>query len=721
MCKVSIKLPKCDDLLSDLFPPNSVSKELVQAFIKICPSCSARRKAPSKKDNAAEDAESQVGDDDCDEADEPFGQTIPVPMQQPSGLLSSAPMFSGPSDYAGHFAQFAGHHMHGLSGLVRDDPTLLMAPAPSIMVRGASIFSTASDGTSSATNSTDGPRTPELDPADDGTFAWMDMRGTLHSTARLTPTTSTSSAGHAAVMAKALNFPLDSDPDTLRRFLQAAEATCTVTPLESNGNEQIDPRLLFEDAHFSGWGNGDDAQLTPHGGKKAKGFRPPPLDLSNLHPALMQLPQAASIATASSSSGSSSAGTDVPNSAYSALSEPVIQSRLQIHLPGLNATMRLDSPTSAPALQTEFDFGQENRVHVAQYMEKRSINNSPQGGSSSSHKPTPLHAIPHSQLANFGPSYGTVFGNVGVGGSGNLFEDQPQTQTAYGAPDVRVYLDATYGIPNSPGRANEAGQSSALAHQRIMTGDLGVDTVRPDMLRRHSVSGQHNSISSSSSSSSAISSNVAAKGSSDGDAASSGSGSEGEGEQKDPSPTGSVIVHNVSEPESDTDDSSTEFYIPITSTPRRSPVPGGYRAPPQTQPSPLDFTAKRKTGREAMRYGGQHSPTSSIGELVLPVSALDASPCKAAPSLLSDPSKDMPSSPFRNLSLGMSALKLRRQQHHETKLSSTADQEAHGIEDGDFFFDTFDGNFEQTHDTLFDQFLLDSSSCHMDDGHQQQH
>lgn len=133
---------------------------------------------------------------------------------------------------------------------------------------------------------------------------------------------------------------------------------------------------------------------------------------------------------------------------------------------------------------------------------------------------TPLSAVPPTTTASFGPTYGAVFGNV-VGGTGNLFRGQGRGKdgkiesdlmpvTAYGAPDLTVYLNPAYGIPgmsgesmvksfSAPGTTSQPAGDEGAPHQieppskspnfnpsRVGNGSHFM-SAPPDLLRRHSV------------------------------------------------------------------------------------------------------------------------------------------------------------------------------------------------------------------------------------------
>lgn len=134
---------------------------------------------------------------------------------------------------------------------------------------------------------------------------------------------------------------------------------------------------------------------------------------------------------------------------------------------------------------------------------------------------TPLSAVPPTTTASFGPTYGAVFGNV-VGGSGNLFRGQGRGKeariesdlmpvTAYGAPDLTIYLNPGYGIPGmsgesmvksfsapvpslESGRQVQEGSSQTNtsfgqpgSNSYLRSGNSSFIPAPPDLLRRHSV------------------------------------------------------------------------------------------------------------------------------------------------------------------------------------------------------------------------------------------
>ena len=299
----------------------------------------------------------------------------------------------------------------------------------------------------------------------------------------------------------------------------------------------------------------------------------------------------------------------------------------------------LHAPTSAPALQTEFNLRELDHSHQATYMEKRNVN-SPRA-SPSSHKSVAVCNLPRSQLPSFGPTYGAVFGNASLGGRGNLFDDQPIVHsTPYGAPDVRLYLDATYGLPEANDSSSQDGQGGRA---RTSTISESVQTalaapVRPDPLRRHSHSGQHSPIEPREPGSSVPSSESGAEGDDELDAAS----------------TGSVIVHDLSSSEDGDADSEGLGSVNDVSaaTPGRTQAsaPHGHGVP-QTQPSPLDRTVKKANAADALlRYNPDSSPSSPSSAKAPKISVQQQKHYLASHG----PSPDFPIASFRKMSLAPS-------------------------------------------------------------------
>ncbi|KDN40258.1 hypothetical protein K437DRAFT_191269 [Tilletiaria anomala UBC 951] len=562
----------------------NVSKELVQAFIKICPTCSARR----KKDEASpDDAVSEGADATLDEGEEEDGDedssedegdlTLDPNLEPISLPQIVMPDSAGPAPLAftaDQQAFLASLRAQGyaLTRLEHSEVPASQKPRQesAAMLRGVSAMSQGSSTTSGATASTDGPVTPTFDPAEANAFAWMDPNhGILHSAPRLTPTTSAAST-NGSITAKALDLPLDANAETLRRYLQAAEAGCTVTAVQDNNS-------------FA-WNDRQDVSVDGSG-KKQRAPKPPPLNLSMLHATFAQLTGSSSQGSASIASCSSinTGGLNSASSASTAVSEPVLQPRVALHLPGLTIPSRVEASASAPPTQTEFNVSSQ-KPHTAMYMEKRNVN-SPRA-SPSSHKATPLSSIPQSQLSSFGPTYGAVFGNAGLGGRGNLFDEEPMLhQTVYGAPDVRVYLDPSYGIPpeghasHAPDQASQRQRSNTQLFESFDPSII--DLNKPDLLlRRHSHSGQHDPV--------RLAGGVVAS--------SSGSDVDDGDSGGEASSTGSVIVYDLSGSESDSDSADSKRVAPVSvTTPMRAGGDGHaewHREQP-TQPSPLERTAKK--------------------------------------------------------------------------------------------------------------------------------
>ncbi|PWN53289.1 hypothetical protein IE53DRAFT_360104 [Violaceomyces palustris] len=204
-------------------------------------------------------------------------------------------------------------------------------------------------------------------------------------------------------------------------------------------------------------------------------------------------------------------------SAYSAVSEPAVQRGLAFQgdemlcpqngfvQPGFDLHQY---PATAPAHKASF-----SQDEIASLQDQRAFESLMaavnRDGHSSSRRSnlgarespceatvaTPLSAVPQTTTANFGPSYGAVFGNV-AGGAGNLnFSAEHMPRTLYGAPDLAVYLSPQYGIPGMSSNPQFLPMvapptkpiEQPLDHPACLTKDRPELTRPSENLRRHSI------------------------------------------------------------------------------------------------------------------------------------------------------------------------------------------------------------------------------------------